>query len=208
VAGLAICNKKQYNIIINNNWNLSAVQPLIPAVGPLRDYLNLKYMVKIFQRIVGIKGSQNDDLVDEENEVDELYSDALEGQDIEEDVQEAPEEWNAEDYEEGQLSIDVFQTKDSIVVKSTIAGVKTEDIDISINNDMLTIRGQRSMSEEIKEEDYLYKECYWGSFSRSIILPVEIQEDKIDAVLENGVLTIVLPKAKAGKGISIKVKEK
>jgi len=165
-------------------------------------------MVKIFQKIIGIKDDQNDDFLEEENEVDDLYTEEVDDQDIESVDEDSQDEWNAEDYEEGQLSIDVFQTNDSIVVKSTIAGVKTGDIDISINNDMLTIRGQRSMSEEIKEDDYLYKECYWGSFSRSIILPVEIQEDEIDAVLENGVLTITLPKAKVGKGISIKVKEK
>ncbi|PJB15579.1 hypothetical protein CO116_03525 [Candidatus Falkowbacteria bacterium CG_4_9_14_3_um_filter_38_19] len=117
-------------------------------------------------------------------------------------------EWIDEDYEEGQLSIDVFQTPKMIVVKSTIAGVKPEDIDISINNDMLTIRGKREEKEEIKDEDYLYRECYWGSFSRSIILPVEVKAEEIEAVLENGVLTIALPKSKATKQISVKIKEK
>lgn len=112
------------------------------------------------------------------------------------------------DYEEGQLSIDVYQTPGEIVIKSTIAGVKPEDIDISINNDMLTIRGHRSMDKKIKEENYLYRECYWGSFSRSIILPVEVEGEKIEAELENGVLTVTLPKAKNAKEISIKVREK
>ena len=116
--------------------------------------------------------------------------------------------WLAEDYEEGQLSIDVYQTPDKIIVKSTIAGVKPEDIDISINNDMLTIRGKREMQEKINEKNYLYRECYWGSFSRSIILPMEVETEKIEACLENGVLTVVLPKAKSAKQISIKVKEK
>jgi HSP20 family protein len=116
--------------------------------------------------------------------------------------------WLEEDYEEGQLSIDVFQTPEALIIKSTIAGVKPKDIDISLNNDMLTIRGKREMDEIIREENYLFKECYWGSFSRSIILPVEIQEDKIEAQLENGVLTVILPKAKASKQIFIKVTEK
>lgn len=117
------------------------------------------------------------------------------------------EKWMDNDYAEGQLSIDVYQTPKAIVVKSTIAGVKPEDIDISINNDMLTVRGKREREEEISEDDYLYKECYWGSFSRSVILPVEVKADKIDAVLENGILTIALPKAKPKKQISVKVKE-
>ncbi len=118
------------------------------------------------------------------------------------------QEWlDSGDYEEGQLSIDVYQTDKDIIVKSTIAGVKPDDIDISINDDMLTVRGKRQMPEEIDEDDYLYRECYWGAFSRSIILPVEIRADKIEAVLENGVLTVVLPKAKTTKRTEIRVKE-
>lgn len=118
------------------------------------------------------------------------------------------DEWLNGDYDEGQLSIDVFQTPDSLVVKSTIAGVKPGDIDISINNDMLTIRGQRQIQEKISEENYLIKECYWGGFSRSIILPLEVEVEKVEAALDNGVLTIILPKAKSAKQFSIKVKEK
>lgn len=115
------------------------------------------------------------------------------------------EEWLDENYE-GQLSVDVYQTPDTIVIKSTIAGVKPEDVDVSIENDMLTIRGQRKFEEDVAEEDYFYQECYWGGFSRSIILPVEVVTDKIDAALKDGVLTVILPKAKKSKGISIKVK--
>lgn len=118
------------------------------------------------------------------------------------------DEWLDNDYEEGQLSIDVYQTPKNLVIKSTIAGVKTNDIDISINNDMLTIRGKREMKEKIDSADYLYRECYWGGFSRSIILPCEVKAEKIDAYLEDGVLTIILPKVKTQKGVSIKVKEK
>ncbi|MBI4779346.1 Hsp20/alpha crystallin family protein [Candidatus Falkowbacteria bacterium] len=119
-----------------------------------------------------------------------------------------PGEWLGEDYDEGQLSIDVYQTPNSLVVKSTIAGVRPDDIDISINNDMLTIRGRREIKEKIVEENYLIKECYWGGFSRSIILPIEVEAEKVEASLDNGVLTIILPKAKSAKQFSIKVKEK
>lgn len=119
-----------------------------------------------------------------------------------------PDQWLSGDYDEGQLSIDVFQTPDSLVVKSTIAGVKPGDIDISINNDMLTIRGRREIQEEISEENYLIKECYWGGFSRSIILPIEVEVKKVEAALDGGILTVILPKAKNAKQFSIKVKEK
>ena len=137
------------------------------------------------------------------NESEELKDD-FDDEEVE-DEQES-EEWLEKDYEEGQLSIDVYQTPKNIVVKSTIAGVRPEDIDISINNDMLTIRGKRESQEEVEQNDYLYRECYWGSFSRSVILPVEVQSEKIEAILENGVLTVVLPKAKPSKQISVRVK--
>ena len=107
---------------------------------------------------------------------------------------------------EGQLSIDVYQTDKKIIVKSTIAGVKPEDLKIVLHNDLLTIKGARHADQEIREENYLYRECYWGSFSRSIILPSEVDNKKVEAELENGVLTITLYKSEPGK-IEVVVKE-
>jgi HSP20 family protein len=95
----------------------------------------------------------------------------------------------------GQLTIDVYQTETSIVIKSTIAGVKSEDVDVTMSNDMITIKGERKQDENVPEEDYYYQECYWGPFSRSIVLPMDVIADKIDASLKNGILTIKLPKA-------------
>lgn len=115
------------------------------------------------------------------------------------------EEWLTDDYE-GQLAIDVYETPNNMVIKSAIAGVKPEDINISITNDMLTIRGKREQTEEVKDDDYFYRECFWGGFSRSIILPTEVNTDAIDANFKNGVLTITLPKIKKGKSINITVK--
>jgi len=116
-------------------------------------------------------------------------------------------EWlDYEDNEtEGQLAIDVFQTDKKIIIKSTIAGVKPEDLKISLHHDLLTIKGQRSLKEEVNEEDYLYRECYWGSFSRSIILPAEVDNRRVEAELESGVLTITLYKNNPGQ---IEVTEK
>jgi HSP20 family protein len=107
---------------------------------------------------------------------------------------------------EGQLSIDVYQTRNTIIVKSTIAGVKTEDLKISLHNDLLTIKGSRGDNLEIKEEDYLYRECYWGAFSRSIILPAEVDNKKVEAELENGILTITLYKNNPNE-IEVRVKD-
>lgn len=102
---------------------------------------------------------------------------------------------NGQDDSEGQLTIDVYQTDNEIVIKSTIAGVKPEDLDVAINNDMVTIKGERKNEEAVPDHSYYYQECYWGSFSRSILLPVDIIADKAEASLKNGILTIKLPKA-------------
>ena len=118
---------------------------------------------------------------------------------------EAEESWFEDSYAEGQLAIDVYHTPTKLIINSTIAGAKPEDIDISLNNDMLTIRGKREMPGDVKIESYLHRECYWGSFSRSIILPFEIDHKNIKAALENGVLTVTLTKAR--KELAIKVKE-
>jgi HSP20 family protein len=115
------------------------------------------------------------------------------------------ENWLNEEYE-GQLSVDVYQTDKNIIIKSTIAGIKPEDIDITINNDMVTIRGSRKKETEIEESDYLFQECYWGGFSRSIILPQAIKAEKVKSTLENGILTILLPIAPRVKQVNVKAK--
>ncbi len=107
---------------------------------------------------------------------------------------------------EGQLTIDVYQTDDDIVIKSTIAGVRPEDLDVNINNDMITIRGERKQDEEVDPENYYYQECYWGPFSRSVILPVEIVAEKAEASMKNGILTLRMPKADTTRTRKIQVR--
>ena len=107
---------------------------------------------------------------------------------------------------EGQLTVDVYQTPADIVIKSIVGGAKPEDIDIEIANDMITIKGKRENFDEIKTEDYYYQECFWGAFSRSIILPVDVEADKIKATIKEGILKIVLPKAEKNKTKKIRVK--
>ena len=114
------------------------------------------------------------------------------------------EEWLNES--EGQLTIDVYQTPNEVVIKSTIAGVKPEDIDISMTNDMITIKGKRKKDGEVKEEDYYYQECYWGPFSRSVILPVDVEVDSAEASMKNGILTIKLPKIEKVRTKKISIK--
>lgn len=109
------------------------------------------------------------------------------------------------DEREGQLTIDVYQTPDAIVVESPIAGVKGDDIDVNITSESVTIRGKRERVHTVKEEDYFYQECYWGRFSRSVILPEEVDADNSEASIKNGVLRVVMPKVTKQKSKKLKV---
>jgi HSP20 family molecular chaperone IbpA len=108
--------------------------------------------------------------------------------------------------QEGQLTVDVFQDDENIIIQSTIAGVSPDDLDVSITNDMVTIRGERRQSYDVDQEDYFYQECYWGTFSRSIILPVEIDADRAEAKIKNGILTVRIPKANTAVTRKLKVR--
>ncbi|HEY4496968.1 MAG TPA: Hsp20/alpha crystallin family protein [Candidatus Paceibacterota bacterium] len=114
--------------------------------------------------------------------------------------------FNLEEEGEGQLTVDVYQTQDDIVVESTIAGIKPEDIDIEVTNESITIKGDRHREEAVSDRDYFYRECFWGKFSRSIILPQEVDPDKAHSSLKNGVLTIKLPKIHRNKSKKLKIK--
>ncbi len=103
--------------------------------------------------------------------------------------------------EEGRLSLDIYQKNGKIIVKSTLAGVKPEDLEIIIDKDILTIKGERKKDEEIEDKDYFHQECFWGRFSRTVILPTEVETEEVVANLKNGILTIILPIKKERKEI-------
>lgn len=108
--------------------------------------------------------------------------------------------------EEGQLTVDIFDEGSAIIIQSSVAGVKPEDIDISLQEETLTIRGTRRRAREVDESNFYYKELYWGTFSRAIILPEEVDFAKADANMKNGLLTIKLPKKdRSEKKIKIKM---
>jgi len=110
-----------------------------------------------------------------------------------------------EDYE-GQLAIDVYQTDDDIVIKAPIAGVKREDLEISITDEVLNIKGERKEEAEVARENFFAQECYWGAFSRSYILPIAVNSEKATATLTNGILTIKIPKEEKTKTKTIEIK--
>ncbi|MCX6701591.1 MAG: Hsp20/alpha crystallin family protein [Candidatus Zambryskibacteria bacterium] len=111
-----------------------------------------------------------------------------------------------DDAEEGQLTIDLYQTPTEIIIKSMVAGVKPEDLDIAITRDMVTIKGKRETERFVKDEDYFHQELYWGSFSRTIMLPAEIEVEEADAVEKHGLLIIRLPKIDKNRQTRLKVK--
>jgi len=104
--------------------------------------------------------------------------------------------------------IDVYQTPNEVVVKASLPGVKPEDVEINITDDTLTIKGETKGIEELKREDYLYREHHHGSFVRSITLPHALQTDKAEATSEDGILTLTIPKAEDAKPRTIEVKAK
>jgi len=111
--------------------------------------------------------------------------------------QDAPaDEWDEEEAVPGQLAVDVYETKDRLVVKARTAGVNKGDLDVSISDNTLSVRGTLSAGTEEDVENYFVQECYWGEFSRSIALPVPVKEDEVEAVLKDGVLTISFKKLK------------
>jgi HSP20 family protein len=136
----------------------------------------------------------SNDFLSEETSADQAVSDS--GQQNEA----APEDdWLEATEVPGQLMVDVYQTKEDIYVIAPVPGVSRDDIDLSIVESTLTIRGARKEGEKVRTSDYFVQECYWGEFSRSIILPVEVKEEEAEAELKDGMLTVKIPKAEQDK---------
>ncbi len=121
------------------------------------------------------------------------------------DQDEAEEKWD-DGEPEGKLMVDVYQTPSEIVIESAIAGTKPENIDVSATTDSVTIRGSRKREKEARDENYLYQECYWGKFTRSVILPQEVDPEGATVTFKNGVLTVRLPKVNKKKTKKLSVK--
>jgi len=108
----------------------------------------------------------------------------------------------------GAPALDVYQTPNEMVVKAALPGLKPEDVSIDITGETLIIKGESKAEQEVKREDYLYQERRYGAFSRSVVLPSGLKPDKAEATMEDGVLTLTIPKAEEVKPKAIKVKAK
>ena len=102
--------------------------------------------------------------------------------------------------QDGELVVDVFETDADFVVLAAIAGVQIKDLDISLEKDMMVIKGNRGDPHDHPNKKYFYQECYWGPFSRKVVLPENIDIDKADAQIDKGILTVKIPKNEAGSG--------
>ena len=114
--------------------------------------------------------------------------------------------WIEEENEEAELTIDVYQTPTDIVVQTMVAGVRPEDLEISIARDVITIRGKREESRTVDEENYFTKELYWGKFSRTISLPAEVEPEEVEAIEKHGLLTIKIKKVDKNKTNNVKIR--
>ncbi|MCH8049768.1 Hsp20/alpha crystallin family protein [Patescibacteria group bacterium] len=106
--------------------------------------------------------------------------------------------------EEGQLAVDVIETRDAITIRAPIAGVKPEDLDIHVTGDLVTIRGERKQGRSYHDATVHFQECFWGAFSRSIILPHQVKPDESEAVLKDGILTLTIPKVHGEMNVQVR----
>lgn len=110
---------------------------------------------------------------------------------------------------EGELIVDVYQENNKVVIEAPVAGIKIEDLDIEIENDTIQIKGKRSKTHKVDQKNYFLQECYWGSFSKEIILPFEVNGSKADATIKQGILIIKIPKKRSrSSSTKIKIKQK
>lgn len=114
--------------------------------------------------------------------------------------------WIEEENDEAELSIDVYQTPTDIIIQTMVAGVRPEDLELSIARDTITIRGKREESRTIDEENYFTKELYWGRFSRTISLPAEVEPEEVEATERHGLVTIKIKKVDKEKKNSVKIR--
>lgn len=113
-------------------------------------------------------------------------------------VPQTSDDWDDEQMQDmpGMLAVDVYETKEKLIVKARTAGVNKDDLDVSIADNTLTIKGTLTSGDEVDAENYHVQECYWGEFSRTLALPVPVKEDEVEAVLKDGVLTVHFTKVK------------
>jgi len=158
-----------------------------------------------FQKLSGIVNMSDEpedfDFDNNEDNLEHVFPQAVE--DTEE---ETAENWMEKEAEEGQLTVDVYQNSSDIIIKAMVAGVRGEELDITITREMVTIKGTRHAERTVNDNDYFHKELYWGAFTRTILLPAEVEPEEAEATEKHGLLTIKLPKIDRGRQMKVRVK--
>ncbi len=121
-------------------------------------------------------------------------------------IQQTPMNITQEDAPEGQLPVDVYQTATDIIIRTFIAGVRADDMNVSISRDMVVIEGSREERDTVVESDYFARELFWGRFAKTILLPQEVDVDASIATAKDGLLTLTLPKLDKARQTKLKVK--
>lgn len=166
----------------------------------------MKKKISFLERLTGsVNTDAFDEVLDEEHEFGE-------DDDVDvvqyDDEPEWPQAEEAEPEQDGELPVDMYHTGDAIVIRALVAGVSPDDLDIAITRDMVTIRGVREEYKEAPDDDYYHRELFWGSFSRTLLLPEEVLIDEADAQEKHGLLEIKLPKVDKERSTRLKVKSR
>lgn len=169
----------------------------------------MKKKISFLDRLTGGNTDELDRILDEDHEFGGEDDLAVEQADY--DAQE--EEWEEDEQvpqtaepQDGELPVDMYQTDDEIIIRAIVAGVDPSNLEISITRDMVTVRGTRDEYQEARDDDYFHRELFWGSFSRTLLLPEEVAIDESEAKEKHGMLEIRMPKLDKHRSTQLRVK--
>ena len=164
--------------------------------------------LSFLERLTGsVSADATDDILDEEHEFGE-DDDQMEINHYDDESEFSGQSEPDEPPQDGELPVDMYHTGDAVVIRALVAGVSPDDLDIAITRDMVTIKGVREEYQEATDEDYYHRELFWGSFSRTLLLPEEVLIDEADAQEKHGLLEIRLPKVDKDRSTRLKVRSK
>jgi len=158
------------------------------------------------ERLTGSQNNEEDRILDDEREFGEEDDLAVDDDEYQEDDQWEDEQSNTTAPQDGELPVDMYQTDDFIVIRALVAGVSPGELEISITRDMVTVRGVREEFQEAHDDGYFHRELFWGSFSRTLLLPEEVAIDEAEAQEKHGLLEIKLPKLDKHRSTQLKVR--
>lgn len=167
----------------------------------------MKKKISFLDRLTGGNADEMNRILDENHEFgdDDLAVEQVDFE-AEEEWEEEPEQAQTAEPQDGELPVDMYQTDDEIIIRAIVAGVNPNDLEISITRDMVTVRGTRDEYQEARDDEYFHRELFWGSFSRTLLLPEEVTIDESEAKESHGMLEIRMPKLDKHRSTQLRVK--